>query len=441
LPQPRAGRLRGASMRHDSSYESTASATKASLSAPASSDTGARVAPAATASSPKSKVAGGGSAADDRGEIPVKTRGGTNSLCHRLSVCLCQQAVRRGYQNPYVQWFIAVLILGNFFTNIIEKQIDPLNENYPEVWVLVEFAWNLVFILELVWNIWGHWYSSLRIKGHFLCSGWNIFDTIVVAVSLPSMTGAELPPAATNLRIVRAFRVFRLFKRIKSLRKILASLAKAVPGMFNATVVTGLVMCIFAILAVDLFGKFGEDRCEQTEYSNLGEFDCWLRDNTTIKLRTARGLTYGDEYYGTFFRSLFTLFQVLTGESWSEAVARPLIMSDGSISYIATIYHVCFILFCGIVLVNVVVAVLLEKMMEGSSDEGEMEDPNAQGAGHTETQRLVEMHDVETEIVELKANVKQMRIHMKSMLQLLNLSASDIQVNDAVSPVSFVDGS
>lgn len=133
--------------------------------------------------------------------------------------------------------------------------------------------------------------------------------------------------------------------------------------------------------------------------------------------------------------------QVLTGESWSEAVARPLIMSDGSISYIATIYHVCFILFCGIVLVNVVVAVLLEKMMEGSSDEGEMEDPNAQGAGHTETQQPVEMRDVETEIVELKAHVKQMRIHMKSMLQLLNSSASDIQVNDTVSPVSFVDGS
>ena len=47
-----------------------------------------------------------------------------------------------------------------------------------------------------------------------------------------------------------------------------------------------------------------------------------------ISLVTNRGLSYGEEYYGTFFRSLYTLFQVLTGESWSEVVARTTIFSD-----------------------------------------------------------------------------------------------------------------
>ena len=67
---------------------------------------------------------------------------------------------------------------------------------------------------------------------------------------------------------------------------------------------------------------------------------------------TLRGLSYGDEYYGTFFRSLYTLFQVLTGESWSEMVARPLVFGSGQAA-IGTMFYVSFILICGIVLINV----------------------------------------------------------------------------------------
>ena len=79
------------------------------------------------------------------------------------------------------------------------------------------------------------------------------------------------------------------------------------------------------------------------------------------------GLTYGEEYYGNFFRSMYTLFQVLTGESWSEVVARPIIFADGTnypYPYIGGVFYTSYILVCGIVLVNVAVAVLLEKMVD-----------------------------------------------------------------------------
>ena len=69
---------------------------------------------------------------------------------------------------------------------------------------------------------------------------------------------------------------------------------------------------------------------------------------------------YGQEYWGNFMKSLYTLFQVLTGESWSEAVARPLL----EWSPVPTaIYFVSFMLLNGIVLINVVVAVLLEILL------------------------------------------------------------------------------
>jgi len=85
---------------------------------------------------------------------------------------------------------------------------------------------------------------------------------------------------------------------------------------------------------------------------------------------TARGMFYGAEYYGSFTRALYTLWQVLTGESWSEAVARPLIFgvdqknSPSSNHVIASIFFVTFLMINSIVLINVVVAVLLEKMVD-----------------------------------------------------------------------------
>jgi hypothetical protein len=84
---------------------------------------------------------------------------------------------------------------------------------------------------------------------------------------------------------------------------------------------------------------------------------------------TARGYTNGYEYYGTFSRALFTLFQVMTGESWSEAIARPLIFGWNSSSIVAATFFVSFIILTQIVLMNVVVAVLLDKFASGPEEE------------------------------------------------------------------------
>jgi hypothetical protein len=180
-----------------------------------------------------------------------------------------------------------------------------------------------------------------------------------VSVSVPSvlsylgMGDKEASGIFGKLRMLRAFRILRLFRRVESLNKIIVSLGKAVPGLANAGLVMLLVMCIYAILGVDLFGKHGMGG----SITNV--------EGNAVALLTLRGMTYGDEYYGTFFRSLYTLFQVLTGESWSEMVARPTIFGELSVS--GSLFYVSYILVCGIVLINVVVAVLLDKMMDGSN--------------------------------------------------------------------------
>ena len=106
-----------------------------------------------------------------------------------------------------------------------------------------------------------------------------------------------------------------------------------------------LVMAIYAILAVEFFAGFGDDGMYTVNGQN-------------VTSTTSRGMWYGNEYYGTFIRALFSLFQarepstlarrltkcetdlfdkidihagqVLTGESWAEAIARPAIFGQSS---------------------------------------------------------------------------------------------------------------
>merc|ERR1719410_1402513 len=121
-----------------------------------------------------------------------------------------------------------------------------------------------------------------------------------------------------------------------------------------------LVVCIYAVLAVDLFkGIYG---------------DCQSSDVPAAI--TPRGYCWGDEYYGNFFKSLYTLFQVLTGESWSEMAVRPFLLAATSDSFdiiIVSAFFVSFVCISGMVLLNVVVAVLLDGMNSVEEADGNTE--------------------------------------------------------------------
>jgi len=160
------------------------------------------------------------------------------------------------------------------------------------------------------------------------------------------------------LRMMRAFRVFRLFKRIKSLNAIVVSLIKAIPGVSNAFLIMLIVMCIFGVLGVEFFRTVGGS-CGST---------------VSPVFQTGRDICFGEEYFGTFARSLYTLFQILTGDSWSEAVVRPIVMNVPMQSYEnvgANFFFVLFVIIHMFLLVNVVVAVLLEKLAKAEQEETE----------------------------------------------------------------------
>lgn len=165
--------------------------------------------------------------------------------------------------------------------------------------------------------------------------------------------------------MMRAFRVFRLFKRVESLRKIMQSLSRAVPGVANAFFIQVLVMSIYAILGVEFFMTYGENGSYTNEFGEV------------VELTTARDLKFGYEYFGNFGKALFTMFQVLTGESWSEVVTRPLLhTTDPTQAIGVSFFFVSFNLVNGIVLINVAIAVLLEKMVDDEDKSGQKEPPS-----------------------------------------------------------------
>ena len=232
-----------------------------------------------------------------------------------------QAEVRHYYTNPIVVWTVAAVILGNFVVNILEKEYDPDQNNLQmaPLWAAFDTAFNAIFLVELVWNMYGFGFGV-----RFWRVGWNVFDFFITAVGVILMSGVSGP--ISQLKLLRAFRVFRLFKRIKSLNKIIMALLASIPGVANAFVILFIFYCIYAILAVELFRDFGIN--------------------------------------GTYTRAMYTLFQVMTGDSWAEAICRTLLFGLYQRSTLAvSFFYISFAILTQFVLSNVIVAVLLDNFV------------------------------------------------------------------------------
>jgi len=325
------------------------------------------------------------------------------------------------YASTQVQVGVACLIGGNFFTNMIEKTVDPFGTEYTKVFEGFELFYNICFTMELMLNMYSSWLWK------FWKSGWNVFDFVVVSIGILTTINVPLPGPLKMLRMMRAFRVFRLFKRIESLRKIMASLARAVPGVINACIIQVIVMCIYAIIGVEVFRLWGEDGTYTNDKGQPVEFE------------SARGLHFGWEYFGNFPKALYTMFQVLTGESWSEQIARTLMYGEEMpFGIAASLYFASFSVINGIILINVVVAVLLEKMTSEDEDPPPDEvpplyDSEAEGEGDPATgPGLRKMVTMDSKI-DVTGVTKSGKARLTAALAEVRLDLEDVQgLMDAV---------
>lgn len=170
-----------------------------------------------------------------------------------------------------------------------------------------------------------------------------MFDFFIVLISLLAMYFPDLP-ALSVLRLFRAFRVVRLFKRVDEMKKIIEGIMKSLPALSYAFVAMGLIMGIWAIMGVDFFADIASP-------------------NTDGEIITGY-------FFGSFFRAFLSLGQITSFDSWSSGIARDIIYVEGAG---AALYFITFIFISGIIMMNVLVALLLDNYLQPSTSRRENE--------------------------------------------------------------------
>ena len=153
----------------------------------------------------------------------------------------------------------------------------------------------------------------------FWRDGWNLFDFTIVAVSLV--------PGGQGLSVLRAMRILRLLRVVSvapSLRRVIEGLVNALPGMGSVFLLMGLIFYIGAVMATKLFGEL---------------FPQW---------------------FGTLGSSMYSLFQIMTLESWSMGIVRPVMEQEPY----AWAFFVPFILATTFIILNLVVGLVVNSMQD-----------------------------------------------------------------------------
>ncbi len=273
-----------------------------------------------------------------------------------------RRQVFRLYTAPPCQIGVAGLICINFLMNIIEAQTsDPVVTDLLEA---SDLLFTAIFCIELFINMFA------TLVWNFLSDPWNYFDTVVVFVGLVGIFVPDMP-GGNILKLMRTFRVFRLFKRVPSLKHLVGSIFKAVPAMANAFLLQAILTCIYAILCTRFFGVLECQHSEEpgTENSNS------TSTNTSATYTEKSRATYTEnsncefnEYFGDFFGSMFSLWQMMTGD-WSTIV-RAMFIPSGMPGGVA-LFFVSYQLLITFTMINVVVCVLVNEFCGGASDSEE----------------------------------------------------------------------
>ncbi|MCP2678642.1 ion transporter [Maricaulaceae bacterium NA33B04] len=205
-----------------------------------------------------------------------------------------------------------------------------------------------IFCVEIALKLWVY-------KFRFFKKGWNWFDLSVVLLALIPNAGAF-----TVLRALRVLRLFRLFSVVPEMRSVVEALAKAIPGMGAIMLVLGVIFYVSAVMGSMLFSGSHP------------------------------------QFFGDVGEAGFTLFQIMTLESWSMGVARP-IRAEHPV--IADIFFVTFIVLTSFAVLNLFIAVIVDSMQSKHFDA----ETERQNEAHDEREQLLEeFKAMRSEIAELK---------------------------------------
>ena len=210
------------------------------------------------------------------------------------------------------QNLVISIIIFNAFT--IGFNTYDLSEFSKKIINFLDYSITIFFVIEILIRFIGE-----PKKVNFFKNGWNIFDSIIVFISLIPIPNNS---SYLLLRLLRVFRVLRLISVIPELKKIIEALINSIKKVFYVSLLLFIILYIYATIGSILFGEVIPYR-----WRDVGV-------------------------------SLITLFQVLTLSSW-ETVMLPL----QEIYWWAWIYFFSFIIICAITMMNLLIAVIVDVIL------------------------------------------------------------------------------
>ena len=214
-------------------------------------------------------------------------------------------------ERPIVRHGITGVILFNAVILGMETSGNLMEAAGPLIIALDRLCLT-IFVIELTLKMFA---QRLR----FFTSGWNVFDFLIVGISLVPGAGAY-----TVLRALRILRLLRVVSVTPSLRRVVEGFLKALPGMGSVFLLMTMIFYIGAVMATKLFQE---------------SFPQW---------------------FGTIGRSAYSLFQIMTLESWSMGIVRPVM----EVYPYAWAFFVPFIMMTTFAVVNLLVGLIVNSMQD-----------------------------------------------------------------------------
>lgn len=249
-----------------------------------------------------------------------------DALRARIEPVLCSRRFER---------FITGLIVLNAITLGLETSKSAMAA--AGTWLMLADQIILaIFVVEIA--------ARMLVKGlRFWRDPWCLFDFFVVGIALVPSTG--------NLSVLRALRIIRalrLISTVESMRRVVGGLLHAIPGMGSIVALLGLIFYVFSVMATKLFAA---------------DFPQW---------------------FGTIGESAYSLFQIMTLESWSMGIVRPVMETHPW----AWAFFVPFILVTSFTVLNLFIGIIVDAMQSQHEAE-EKAEKEAQAAELDEILREV----------------------------------------------------
>jgi voltage-gated sodium channel len=255
--------------------------------------------------------------------------------------------------NPRTEWFITGVIVFNAITLGLETSKTAMDAIGP-VLLAIDAIVLTIFVIELSARIFVH-------RLAFFKDPWSLFDFFVVAVALIPSTGN-----LSVLRALRILRVMRLITVVPSLRRVVGGLIAALPGMGSIVALLALIYYVFAVMATKLFAA---------------SFPEW---------------------FGNIGASAYSLFQIMTLESWSMGIVRPVMEKYPY----AWAFFVPYIIVTTFAVLNLFIGVVVNAMQTEHEKVVAEEREAERDMLHQEAEPIIEeMKRLRAEIGELKQHL------------------------------------